>query len=142
MSTTSITNKCCNGHEDCLKKGVYHDTCSFNGLPQINTPKPLAERANSGKPQLTFIPYEAQKQEALVWMFGAKKYSRDNWRKGLSFLSVCDSILRHINAYIGGETNDPESGLPHLAHIRCNTSMLLEFENTHKDLDDRPKPKS
>ena len=99
-----------------------------------------ADRKNEGKPKLSFIPYEAQKQEALVWEFGARKYSRDNWKKGLPFLSVIDSILRHAAAYAAGETNDPESGLPHMAHIRCNTSMLLEYELTHKELDDRPTP--
>jgi hypothetical protein len=101
----------------------------------------LADRKNDGKVQLTLIPYEAQKQEALVMMFGAKKYSRDNWKKGLPFLSVCDSILRHVNAYIQGETNDPESGLPHMAHLRCNAAFLIEFGITHPELDDR-KPKS
>lgn len=133
MSTTStITKDCVTG---CVKTGK-HDTChiEYQELPK-------ADRKNEGKPQLSFIPYEAQKQEALVWMFGTKKYSRDNWKKGLPFLSVCDSILRHINAYMQGETNDPESGLPHMAHIRCNTSMLIEFEITHPELNDRPKPK-
>jgi Domain of unknown function (DUF5664) len=103
------------------------------------SPAVKAERNNEGKPQFSFIPYEAQRQEAFVWAFGAKKYSRDNWRKGLPFMSVVDSMLRHVYAYAQGETNDPESGLPHMACIRCNAAMLLEYELTHPELDDRRK---
>jgi hypothetical protein len=97
-----------------------------------------ADRANSGKVQLSYIPTKAEEAEARVWMFGAKKYSRDNWKKGLPFLSVIDSIKRHVNAFKDGETYDPESGEHHMAHVRCNAAMLIEFIDSHPELDDRP----
>lgn len=98
-----------------------------------------AKRFNSGKVQLTYNPIRAQEAEARVWMMGAKKYGRNNWEKGLPFLSVLDSLLRHATAYQSGETLDPESGLPHMAHIRCNAAMLIEYQVTHPELDDRKK---
>lgn len=53
-----------------------------------------------------------------VGTFGAEKYSAHGW------LSVpdataryTDAALRHAAAHARGEKTDPESGLPHLAHL-------------------------
>lgn len=98
-----------------------------------------AKRDNSGKAKLSYIPRRAQEAEARVWEFGGKKYGRRNWEKGLPWLSVIDSLLRHAMALQSGEINDPETGEHHAAHIRCNAAMLIEFEHTHPELDDRKK---
>jgi hypothetical protein len=71
--------------------------------------------------------------------FGAKKYSRDNWRGGFSWTRPLAASLRHIFSYIGGEDKDPETGISHLAHAVCCLFFVLEFEETHKELDDRYK---
>jgi hypothetical protein len=47
--------------------------------------------------------------------------------------------MRHLHAFNDGEDKDPESGLSHLAHLGCCVMFLLEFEKTHKELDDRFK---
>lgn len=99
-----------------------------------------ADRFNDGKVQLSYLPTKAQESEARVWMKGAKKYTRDNWKKGLPFLSVIDSMLRHVLAFKEGENNDPETGESHMGHVRCNAAMLIEFLESHPELDDR-KPK-
>lgn len=88
-----------------------------------------AKRFNQGKVDYTLIPVEAQRQEALVWAHGEKKYGRDNWKKlwgESTIVTVMQSLLRHANAIQEGEVLDLESGLPHAAHIRCNAAMLLE----------------
>lgn len=72
-----------------------------------------------------------------VLEFGAKKYSTWNWTKGLHITSVYDSLLRHLFAIGSGELIDPESGLPHRAHIGCNILFIEYFLNRRPDLDDR-----
>lgn len=81
-------------------------------------------------------PYALEKI-ANVMTYGKKKYGRDNWRGGIVFSRLLAAVLRHINSYRKGETLDPETGLSHLSHAACGLMMLLEFEETRKDLDDR-----
>ena len=89
-----------------------------------------AERFNQGKSPLSFIldAPRAIACQSQVLEFGANKYSRDNWKKGLPKAEIIDSLLRHLTAYNSGELIDPESGLPHVGHISCNATFLAELE--------------
>ena len=40
--------------------------------------------------------------------------------------------MRHISAWLGNETNDPDSGLPHLAHAVCCLLYLIWFDSQEK----------
>lgn len=53
---------------------------------------------------------------------GAKKYGRDNWKlaRNSDVDRYLDACLRHAFALRSGEEIDPESGLPHAAHIITN----------------------
>jgi hypothetical protein len=89
-----------------------------------------ALRFNSGKPELSYVldfPI-ALKHVANVASFGAKKYSRDNWKKGLDENALYDSLMRHLVAAktLGSDSLDAESGLPHLAHAAWNVLVLCE----------------
>ena len=62
---------------------------------------------------------------AKVLDYGAKKYSRDNWKKGyINKFSAADSLYRHLRQLIIGEKYDEESGLSHIGHIMCNIMFL------------------
>lgn len=81
-------------------------------------------------------PY-AMEKIAQVMTYGKQKYGRDNWRGGIVYSRLLAAVMRHINAYRKGETLDPETGLSHLSHASCGLMMLLEFEETRPELDDR-----
>jgi len=83
-----------------------------------------ALRYNDSKSQLSLLDLDSFSDVADVLQFGANKYSRDNWRKGLPVTSILDSLLRHVAALQRGEFLDPESGLPHTGHIGCNVMFL------------------
>lgn len=97
---------------------------------------------DSEKPSISLIPRQAIEQEALVMMFGAKKYGKNNWRQGLAYSRLIDAALRHILAYADGEDLDPETGLPHLAHARCCMAMLMGMPGAWDDRHHKSKPRS
>lgn len=76
---------------------------------------------------------------ARVFAFGAKKYARWNWCKGMSWSVCLGSAIRHIVYGLQrGETHDPESGLEHRGHIQCNLIMILAYMRNYREGDDRP----
>lgn len=77
-----------------------------------------------------------------VLSFGAVKYAAHNWRKGIERSRLLGACLRHVFAYLGGEDNDPETGLLHLHHASCCLMFASELHETHPELDDRWKPRA
>lgn len=75
----------------------------------------------------------------MVMAFGAKKYARDNWRKGMAWSRVIDAAMRHLLAIADGEDLDPETGEPHAAHARCCMAFLIEYQKYGLGEDDRFK---
>jgi hypothetical protein len=86
-----------------------------------------AVKADAGKLPLELVPTRPLEAVAAVLAFGARKYAANNWRKGLAFSRVYAAVLRHLFAWWRGEDNDPETGLSHLAHARCELDFLLEY---------------
>lgn len=86
-----------------------------------------AKRYNENKPQYSYLCLRSLTPAAYVMEFGARKYGRDNWRKGQPREQILDSLLRHVAALLAGEEIDPESGLHHIGHIQCN-AMFLGWE--------------
>lgn len=91
------------------------------------------------KPDMSLISSIALLKVAQVMTFGKKKYSANNWRGGIVWTRLLAASIRHVFAYLGGESKDPETGYSHLAHACCCLFMILEFEDTRPDLDDRYK---
>ena len=96
-------------------------------------------RYNDGKPAMELIPLVTLEDEARVWDYGRQKYTSWNWAKGMAWSVPLGCALRHLAAWQRGEDLDPESGLPHLAHVACNIRMLSLFAKTFPEGDDRPK---
>lgn len=81
------------------------------------------------------IPAEAERQLALVYGAGSKKYEDDNWRKGYRWRLSLGALRRHLNRWQQGEPNDAElteyAGEPvnHLACVMWHAAALMEFQN-------------
>jgi hypothetical protein len=96
-----------------------------------------ADRFDDNKPMLQYnlLGREVCELEASVWAAGAEKYSPGNWLKGQSTTKAAGSLLRHLTAYLAGEDDDPESGLPHLGHVITCAKILANGQL--KGFDDR-----
>ena len=128
--------------------------------------KPQGKRYNKGKTRYALMPDKPLKYIAEVYTRGAHKYSvyeddegnkilgkdipleeaykykiiedgANNWRKGLPWMEAYDSVERHLRAYKVGEDFDPELATYHLANAGWGILALLEFYETHPELDDR-----
>jgi len=97
---------------------------------------------DQGKPRMELLPAESLEEIAKVFAFGAVKYGDWNWRGGIEISRLSGAVLRHIFAFLRGETNDPESNLPHVAHAGAGILMILATMKNHSDMDDRYKDKS
>jgi len=95
------------------------------------------KKFDQGKAPLGMLPRVALEQEAQVMEFGAKKYGKFNYRKGMKWSRLIDAALRHIYAFADGQDKDEETGLSHLAHARCCLGFLLDYEANSLGEDDR-----
>jgi hypothetical protein len=95
---------------------------------------------DTDKIRMELLPPEALVGTAQVLTFGAKKYADRNWEQGIKYSRVYGALLRHLNAYWGGEDTDPETGLSHLHHAGCCIAFLQTYtERGMVSFDDRPQ---
>ena len=80
---------------------------------------------DGGKLRFSLIPPETTRALAQVLTFGAEKYSKDNWKLVEDGKErYLDALYRHLESHRLGEYLDPESNLPHLAHVLTNAAFL------------------
>jgi len=107
-------------------------TLGATGDPEREAGEIKADLANLSVVALAF--------EGEVMRQGAAKYGAFNWAEHqMSASTYWKAILRHGFLWWTGEDIDPESGLPHLAHIRACCGILLDQWATRRLKDDRPK---
>lgn len=94
-----------------------------------------SDRFNKGKIQWSLVHFKSIEELPKVLEFGAKKYSRDNWKKGLDLNEILDSMQRHLSSLIDGQEFDEESKLHHIGHIMCNCM----FYSYHKNKNEQEK---
>lgn len=105
--------------------------------------KQEAVKFDTGKPPITMVSREVIEGMARVRAFGAKKYSRDNWKNGFTYTRSLDAAFRHLLAFNDGEDLDPESGESHLYHAMCSIEhVAFTKENLDESFDDRFKKKA
>jgi hypothetical protein len=96
-----------------------------------------AIKHDEGKWDPTMLTIEMVELLSRVRMFGAKKYARNNFKKGFKYTRSLAAALRHIFKFLNGEDNDEESGLNHLGHaIACLEHCIYDTIH-HPENDDR-----
>ena len=100
----------------------------------------VGKRFDQGKIRHDLLPPHSINQLSQVLTFGAEKYGDRNWQKGMKWSKCIAALKRHLNAFEKGEDFDPETGLPHTAHLMCNAVFLNEYLQFHPTGDDRLLP--
>lgn len=125
--------------------GLYEDYMKAKPLPNdelINSPvwpkdvadAVLGNKKDASKPRWSLLPTGAVERIIAVLEFGAAKYSVDNWQHVPDARKrYYDATMRHIEAWWRGEKNDPESGLPHLAHATACLLFLMWFDDRSEE---------
>ena len=92
---------------------------------------------NTSYDEGTEFPYRSLEGTVRVLEFGAVKYAKGNWAKGMSW-SVCfNSAMSHLTKILVGQTHDDESKLWHRDHVMCNLVFLLGYRSRYPEGDDR-----
>ena len=92
---------------------------------------------DADKLRYDLIPAYPLARLAEVYTIGSRKYSDENWRKGISYKRIFGAMMRHAWAWMAGQTLDPNDGQHHLASVAWCAFALMEYEFTHKEFDDR-----
>ena len=84
-----------------------------------------------GKPQMSLLLDfgKALKNACRGLQEGADKYGRGDWQKGMPQNEIIDSLMRHLEAHVGGEVVDPSSptGATHLDKVLNNALLLSQL---------------
>lgn len=142
LNTTYICGSC---GSECNKSGLgcpcsaSLTTVTYNNVVGQQTAQ-QGTKSDDGKIPCELLSPAALLGTAEVLRYGAKKYSINDWRKGLAWSRLIGAVFRHLLAFMAGEDLDKETGLPHLDHAATEIMFLQEFFRTRKDLDDRYVP--
>lgn len=97
------------------------------------------DHVGATKPPLHLVPPALLLYLSRVMGLGAAKYGPYNWRtKKVKYSIYLDAAMRHLLAALDGESDDPESGMPHLAHVAACCGIILDAQVTGNLIDDRP----
>lgn len=110
----------------------------MNSLDQSTKPTNPKDAIGFNKLPIHLWPTTATAMGSLALLDGMLKYGRSNFRAiGVRSSIYFDAVNRHLNAWFEGEDNDPDSGLPHLAHALAGLAILVDAEAAGKLNDDR-----
>ena len=114
-------------HADAIENARVH-------LEEANMDKPDQQaKADQGKPHPSYVPVALIEGVMAVREYGNQKYhDPDNWKQ-VEPERYHQAMLRHILAAWNDPYRiDPESGLPHIAHVATNIAFLLEMKEEKK----------
>lgn len=97
----------------------------------------MATKYDGDKIELDLLPYDSLIEICRTLEFGAKKYGRGNYMKGLDIRRLINACLRHIMEFNSGADLDEESGNSHLSHAACNLIFAMWMMKNRPDMDNR-----
>ena len=99
-------------------------------------PEYKGSKFNKDKIMLSLIEPDFTDGLGNVLTYGANKYGKCNWKKGIPEDELIDAMLRHLTAYRRGELIDPESNIDHRDHIAANLMFWRCLYPTEQSLID------
>ena len=105
-----------------------------------DTSKPTnpKDSIGSNKLPLHLWPTTASALGCIGMLNGAGKYGRGNFRKaGIRPTIYLDAAKRHLDAWLEGEENDPDDGVPHLGAALACIAIIVDARVVGKMIDDR-----
>lgn len=100
-----------------------------------------SSRKDAGKDAgFWLLPYVGLRELARVYKIGANKYEPRGWEKGMAWSRIVDPMFRHLFKWLKGEKYDQTDGQHHLASVAWACFALMEYEETHPELDDLRRP--
>lgn len=114
---------------------IIEDDCD-----QAATDSNREAKSDGGKPRPSRVPPALIRGVDAVREFETARYgSPDNWRK-VEPQRYWDALLRHVlAAWDNWKAIDPESGMPHLWHIACNASFLMQYMEEENGLSENKR---
>jgi hypothetical protein len=87
------------------------------------------KKFDGDKPRWSLIPPGVMAEYVNVLEYGARKYAPGNWQYvPHATTRYYDAMMRHIDAWLHGESVDSETGSSHLAHAMCCITFLMWLE--------------
>lgn len=109
-------------------------------LPETKPSNPK-DLIGSTKLPLGLVPATTLAYLSIGHLEGHLKYGLVNWREaGVRFSIYHDALERHMKKLAdGGEWEDPQTTVPHLANAITCLSIIIDAYECGKLIDDRPK---
>ena len=109
--------------------------------PKQNPKHIRAQKEN--KIPFEYLVLSVLEDDAWVHQGGGDKYGIRNWTIDEILASTyVGAMFRHLRAWAMGEDLDPESGKPHLTHLRACCAVVLDGNKHGKLIDDRLRAES
>lgn len=93
------------------------------------------KETRGARPEL--VPAGPMWEVARLYGYGAQKYAPRNWERGYDWSLSIGALERHLLKFKMREDFDQDTGCHHLASVVFHALALMEFGNTHPELDDR-----
>lgn len=94
---------------------------------ELSTQKETGIKYDSDKLQYHLLPIRSIEDVVSVLMYGANKYSPDNWKHVEPYKErYYDACMRHLQAWRNGEVADKETSVSHIAHAIACLIFILE----------------
>lgn len=96
------------------------------------------DQIGNTKLPLHLWPSTATAMGCLGLLEGQEKYGRSNFRFHTVLASIyVDAAKRHLDAWMEGEENAPDSGIPHLANALASIAIIVDCQAHDRLVDDR-----
>ena len=105
-------------------------------MPKQNPKQVRAEK--DGKIPYEYLVLSVLEDDAHVHKHGGEKYGKRNWTiDEINASTYIGAMFRHYKAWAEGEDLDPDSGRPHLTHLRACCAVVMDADKHGKLIDDR-----